>query len=273
MMHTVTTYLPFTKATFKSEYFAYKSRFFLWAVANAVSFLAQLFLWKAIYASADTEILNGYSFAEMVLYLGVSKIVECMSFASVEGNVSKGIRDGRIANSLIKPISYRVELLFRSFGQILGSVCLFLPLYLCIFVIFICKNHVEVNVRLSGLVIGCCYLVLAFMLNYYISLIFSCVIFKTVKSSGIYQLKKTLLSFLSGSLFPIAFYPKFLQRTMQYLPFTYLRYYPNIVLQGKMTGADSIQLLGIGVLWLVVLAFLSTKLWDRMLKNIMVFGG
>lgn len=273
MIRTIRTYFPFAKATVKSEYFAYRSRFLLWAIANCVSFVAQLFLWKAIYENSPDAIIKGYSFSEMILYLGISKIVECMSFASIENKVSKGVRDGEIANSLIKPIKYKTELLFRSLGQIVGSTCLFLPMYLLTFFLFSKLNGVTFELKLGNVLIAIVFLALAFMLNYYISLISSAVIFRTVKHSGIYQLKKTLVSFLAGALFPIAFYPTVLQKAVNFMPFIYLRYYPTIVMQGKVTAIESLQILVIGVLWVVVLGVVASALWKKMIKKLMVFGG
>ncbi len=273
MINMISVYIPFAKATIKSEYFAYKSRFFLWSIANTVSFLAQFFLWEAIYSNSTTPVLRGYSFEEMVSYIGVSKIVECMSFASVEGNVSNAIRDGRIINSLVKPINYRVELLFRALGQVLGSIILFLPIYLCVFGLFAYSNGLKLKFYFLNIVMGFAFLLVAFAMNYYISLIFSSFIFKTVKSTGVYQLKKTIISFFAGALFPIAFYPRFLQNVIKYLPFKYLRYYPSIVIQGKINLNDLYSALGIGLVWIIILAFISSMLWNRMIKKLIVFGG
>ena len=163
MLRVLSVYFPFTKATLKSEYFAYKSRFFLWALANCVSFLAQLFLWKAIYENSASLVINGYSFCEMVEYLGIAKIVECISFASIERKVSKGIRDGEIANSLIKPINYRTELLFCSFGQVIGSSCLFLPVYLISFAVFCLSNGVNVYISFKNVIFSIIYISMAFI--------------------------------------------------------------------------------------------------------------
>lgn len=273
MINRISTYFPFAKATYKSDYFAYKSRFFLWSMANAVSFLAQLFLGKAVYANSAAEVINGYSLDEMVMYLGMAKMVECMSFASVESNVSEGIRDGRIVNNLIKPINYRTELLFRAIGQVMGSISLFLPVYMLIFGLFAYTNEIAVPCQTYGIVIGFVYLVLSFMMNYYISLIASCLVFRTVRSSGIYQLKKTLINFMSGSFLPIVFYPRFLQHAIKYLPFVYLRYYPSVVLQGKLSLKESLYKLCIGFLWMLILGAVSTNLWKRMTKKLVVFGG
>ncbi len=273
MIRVFRTYYPFAKATVKSEYFAYKSRFLLWATANSVNFLAQLFLWKAIYDNSADSIIKGYSYSEMVVYLGISKIVECMSFASIEKKVSKGIRDGEIVNSLIKPINYKTELLFSSLGQIFGSTCLFLPIYLFTLFLFGKFNGVKVGVNAGNLLVSFLFLAIAFMLNYYISLISSAIIIKTIKHSGIYQLKKTLVSFFAGALFPISFYPDFLQTAINYMPFVYLRFYPTIVMQGKISVRESLMTLSVGFFWVIVLGVIASALWKRTIKKIMVFGG
>lgn len=273
MIQIFRTYSPFAKTTLKSDYFAYRSRFLLWAFANCVSFLAQLLLWKAVYNNSTESIIKGYSFNEMISYIGISKIVECMSFASIEKKVSNGIRDGDIANSLIKPINYKIELLFNSIGQIIGSTCLFFPLYLLVYYIFCITNHVIINFELSNVLLFPLFILIAFMLNYYISLISSAVIIKSIKHSGVYLLKKTIVSFLAGSLFPTSFYPVFLRKMISYMPFVYLRFYPTIVLQGKISIRDSFVVLTGGFFWVLVTGVLASILWNKMIRMIESFGG
>lgn len=273
MISFIKTYIPFTKAVIKSEYFAYKSRFMLWALASTVSFVAQLLLWKAIFNNSTEKVINGYSFAEMILYIGISKCVECASFATVEAQVANGIKQGSLVNSLIKPISFKTELLFRAIGQIGGSCFLFLPIYGLAFGIFVKKNNIDTNFLTLNVALGFFYCILAFMLNYYISLIFSCIVFKTFKYRGIYQLKKTMVAFFSGALFPVSFYPAFFRKLIMFFPFVYLRYYPIVIFQGRLSLTEMKTKFIVGIGWLLILSIISNILWRKSIKNLVVFGG
>lgn len=273
MLAYLKAYIQFTKATARSEYFAYKSRFLLWAFSNAISFIAQLFLWKAVYANTSVEMINGYSVNDMMYYLCVSRIVECFSFVSVEAYVAKGIKDGQIAIDLIRPVNYKCELLFRALGQIIGSVVLFLPVYLILFAFFTVFNRFKVLVDPSTVVLGVILTVLAFLLNFVISLLVSCLIFKTTKHTGVYMMKKTAIAFLSGAMLPISFYPDIVQKVIRYAPFAYLRYYPISAFLGKTDGIYMYDVFIRGLLWLVFLIICLRIIWARSIKKMLVFGG
>lgn len=274
MINLWSIYFPFAKGTLKSDYLAYKSRFMLWAIANGVSFMAQLFLWKAIYSNSKESMIGGYSFSELITYLGFARIAECVSYSSLESSVANGIKDGRIVNSFIKPISFRMELLFRSIGQVAGSLCLFIPVYMMIFFVFSKMNGITIgHVSLGNFFLGTIFLLLAFFLNYFISLLSSCIIFKTIKYMGIYQVKKTLIGLLSGAFFPITFYPVFIKKVMRYLPFVYLRYYPCSVLQGTTDRSEMMTGLCIAVLWIFILYFISSYFWKKAKNELVIFGG
>lgn len=270
---TVKTYFVFSLAEFKSKYMAYKTRFLLWVFTNAISVLAQLFLWVAIFNSASTGIINGMTKLQMINYVVVSKIVESMTFASVESQVSNDYADGRIAMSLVKPIQYRSELLFRSFGSVAGSITLFLPIYLVIFIFANINNIFSMSFSMINLICFLFSIIIAFFINYYISIIFSSFIFKTIKSSGLYEVKKSIIKLLSGALFPLAFYPQIISSILKYMPFIYMRFIPVSIIQGAYTYPELVQIIIIGLGWLTVLFTLSRLIWARCLKFVSIYGG
>lgn len=273
MFNFFSIYFRFTVATLKSDYFLNKYRFLVWSFSNSLSFLVQLILWSAVYSNSTQIEIHGYTHNDMVLYLGISRLIECITFSSLESHVSNAIRDGKIANSLIKPIDFRLELLFRSFGQILGSCVLFLPFYLFVFIYFFDFHIIFHSIPPVFLLFSFIYLIYAFAINFFISLIFSCAIFITIKYVGIYQLKKTLVGLFSGALFPISFYPKSVYILIRVLPFSYLRYYPSLALQCKGTIQEHLIRLLIGLFWSVFLFFISNRIWHKSVSNLIIFGG
>jgi len=273
ILNNIKTYKIFSIVVIKQNYLAYKSRFILWVIANSITVIAQIFLWIAIFNSSITELINGISKQEMINYIIISKIIESLTFASLESKVSQDYNDGRIAMSLIKPINYRTELLFRTFGGTLGSAILFCPIYLVIFVIFNIGSFGVLNLQFINIIYFIVLLIIAFFINYFISIIFSSLIFKTIKSSGIYEVKKTLIKLLSGALFPLVFYPEILAKILKYLPFVYLRYIPTLMIQGNYNNSEGLILISIGLLWLALLYIISRLMWIVQIKKITIYGG
>ena len=76
--------------------------------------------------------------------------------------------------------------------------------------------------------------------------------------------------FLAGSYFPLDLYPEWLQIILDYLPFSYIQYYPVKILMGET------HLFGKAVLmislWMVPLAFLVNFVWKRGLRRYTAAG-
>lgn len=265
------TYTPFSKYIIKQNYFAYKSRFLLWTISNIVLILAQIFLYIALFSNSNTLEINGYTKNEMIQYIIYSKIIESFSFVSVEQQLGNDIRDGSIVNSLIKPINYKIELLFRSIGGAVGSTLLFSPFYFIILLIF--NYEFIFSIKFVNILIFILFVIIAFILNFFISMIFASIIFNTIKYNGIYEVKKTIIKLFSGALFPLSFYPPILQTLLKYLPFTYLRYIPVCIIQGKFDFQTLPLQFLIALFWIFVLYLASFFSFKLQIKKISIFGG
>ena len=112
-------YLPFSKAGIKIE-LAYKAQIVMWIVISFIQCFFVLFLYQAIYRNSEngmSSVINGFTFYDMVLYMITSFF---FSFIMGSGDTSyeiwTDIKEGTIANTLTKPVSYRLRHLFTYFG-------------------------------------------------------------------------------------------------------------------------------------------------------------
>ncbi len=272
MIDQISAYFLFSKTVIKEEYFAYKYKFIFWSLSNVITLLVQIFLWIAVYKSTNDESINGYLMIDMLNYVIFSKIIESMTFVSVESKVSDDFRSGNIALNLSKPINYEYELLFRSLGGILGSIIMFVPLYFCISLI-VNIIHSAMPLTLSGLMFSFILCIFSISFNFFLSMIFSAFIFKTVFYSGVNELKKMILKILSGAFFPLEFYPEVFRKILDFLPFSYLRYYPIAAMQGKISLQHDLKILIIGIIWFFFLFFIYKLIWNKLYKKISIYGG
>lgn len=272
IINTIKTYYPFSKNQLKQKYFAYSSRMILWVVSNTVTFLFQIMLWIAVYNSSPTKSINGYNLQELLNYIVISNVVECATLIRFESTVAENISDGRIVMSLIKPISYKKELLFRGLGGVMGSLVLFCPVYMSIG-IFINKGKIALSAL--DLILFLIFLVLAFAMNYYLGLIFASFIFKTIKADGIYWLRVSIINLFSGALIPFSFYPNALHAFLKLSPFSYLRFIPITILLNRkqMSSIEILMYLLIGIIYVFSMAWIANLLWDKQYKQILIFGG
>ena len=112
-------YLPFSKAGIKIE-LAYKAQIVMWIIISFIQTFFVLFLYNAIYRNSPEgmeSVINGFTFYDMVLYMITSFF---FSFIMGSGDTSydiwTDIKEGTIANTLTKPVSYRLRHLFTYFG-------------------------------------------------------------------------------------------------------------------------------------------------------------
>lgn len=271
MVNSIWSYLPFCKAVIKQEYFAYKYKFLIWSVSNTISLLLQMMLWIAVYRNATESMINGYTLTQMLQYVILSKIVESVTYASIESKVSDDYRSGNIAINLCRPIKYEYELLFRCIGECLGSTILFLPVYIVVYAV---THHFTqgLSIAWENILASSILSIAAFSMNFLISMIFSTLVFRTVLYSGVTEFKKVVLKLLSCSFFPLEFYPESLQHILTKLPFGYLRYYPIACLQGKIEG-KIFDIVIQNCIWLVVLFLINKLLWKKAYSAMINYGG
>ena len=101
--------------------FAYKFNFITWFILSVLQLLAVFFLWNAVFANSRdgmNSIINGFTFKEIIVYLSFANVFTFVSLTSeTNGTIEDEIKDGTIAISFIKPISYRLRFLFITLGQ------------------------------------------------------------------------------------------------------------------------------------------------------------
>lgn len=269
-IYSLKSYQVFSLAELKQNYLAYRSRIILWVLANTVVLLVQLFLWIAIYNNSFSTTINGFSKTEILNYCIISKIIEAFTYVSFEAKVAKDLNNGNIVMTLIKPINYRAELFFRSVGSILGSIILFVPVYIFIWLIV---NKFKIYFYGLQNLLFFISLFNAFLLNYFICLICSSFLIRTIKSKGIYFLKLTITNFLSGALFPLAFLPLKIHQIINCLPFIQLRSIPIEIFMRRIGEKEiGINFL-IAFFWIFIFYHLSSYLWNKQLKKLESFGG
>ena len=115
--------------------------------------------------------------------------------------------------------------------------------------------------------------VIACLLNDVLNYIFGILCFYTSSSFGVNQIKSVIISFLSGSLLPIAFFPGVLKDILGYLPFAGMASNPVMILLMKYSFVDSFFFILLSLIWLFVLELFAFLLFKHASKKITVHGG
>lgn len=273
-------YKPFFKAG-SMDMMAFKFNIFSWLIVSALQVACLIFLWVAVFKNSINgmdSIINGFSFQEMITYL---VFVNIFTFVSFDGNTSwtinQEIKDGTIAMAFVKPISYRKRFIATNLGVVSTMIILFgIPSFTIAYLIFYFLGYIQITSIWSFLLYLVMFLfsqLIATMLNDVINYIFGIFCFYTTAGFGLNSIRNVIISFLSGTLIPLSFFPKVFETIVSYMPFAGMAQNPVLILLMKVSYFDALKLIGLSVIWLVILEVFASLLFKHASKKITVQGG
>ena len=271
-------YLPFSKAGIKIE-LAYKAQIMMWIVISFIQCFFVLFLYQAIYRNSENginSVINGFTFYDMVLYMITSFF---FSFIMGSGDTSyeiwTDIKEGTIANTLTKPVSYRLRHLFTYFGVLVFDyVVIIIPFLSIVYGIFIGLGILEVNAWqfVMNLLFFVIFSILAGFINNAVSYFVGMLVFYTDHLFGLNMARNALQGFLGGQMVPLA-YMGTLGVAFSFTPFAFMNSVPVLTIMGKLDINSILIYLGIAILWIFIIELVNHLIFKRALRKITVQGG
>lgn len=265
-------YFPFALNELKRQ-MAYRGAFYLFIFINMFGAFISYFLWMAIYASADSPTLAGITRNEMVVYVFMSYITSQIVTVSMSDWVSDDVVKGSVAMNLIKPIDYRASLVSRAFG---GMIYRFVVPAVFIWIGLEIYKVVVLGMAYTGIATVILYLIsciMSFMIYVLFDFCFGMIAFFTSYIFGMLLVKDALLSFLTGQLIPLSFFPEVIRNIFDFLPFSSMVYTPVMIYLGKYSGNELVFMLFRQAVWVVILYMLGSLVWKRVTKRLVVLGG
>lgn len=279
-MRRLRKYKPFVRAS-AIDMMAYRFNIVTWAIVTVFEVACLIFLWLAVYQSSEGGIdssINGFTYKEMIVYVVLTTIFGFITFNDdTLWFINRDIRQGTIGNFLIKPISYRGKFIASNIGAFLMMSIVFgIPLYAAGLGVLIGIGYLPVASVWDFIAHFALFLVasvLACLLNGVISYIFGILCFYTSAAWGLNALKTTVISFLSGTLLPIAFFPNIFREIVTYMPFAGMSQNPVLILMMKYDYLECCKVILISLAWLVLLELFAKLLFSRAIKVVTVQGG
>lgn len=271
-------YIPFAKAGAKVE-LAYKAQIIMWIFISFVEVFFVVFLYQAVYRNSPDgmdAVINGFTFPDMVLYMITSFLFSfIMGGGETAYNIFTDIKEGTIANTLTKPVSYRLKHLFTYLGVlVLDSLVLLFPLMLLVYGVFIGIGILKVTFVgcLVNVVFFLCFTLLAGLLNDAIGYFIGMMVFYTDHLFGLNMARSVLESFMGGRMVPLS-YMGTLGVIFSYTPFAFLNAVPVLTIMNKLAPLEALRYLGIALLWVVAIEVANHFFFRHAIKKISVQGG
>jgi ABC-2 type transport system permease protein len=262
-------YLALTRAGI-IEALQFRLGSFVIVVGNLLYLIVVYFLWKAIYASAGTDVVNGMTFSDTLIYLVLATALFNFMEMYAVWEIGRAIQSGKIVLDLLKPMKYRTYLFWSYSGSFVTNFFMtFLPTF--IVVAAVTHGAVHLGLNLLWFVVS---VVMAIIINYSIDFIVGTVCLYTESIWGINIMKQVIVLLLSGATIPLAFFPEGFRRAVECLPFQSIYNAPlSILLDAHPEPKKLAMTLGIQLLWCVVMTVISKLFWKVSLRRITVNGG
>ena len=222
---TVRTLRAVAFVTYK-EWAAYRSHMLLSLLVGPAYFLAQVFIWRAVFTGRER--LGGFTLGELLRYYGAASVIYYLVMDFADWNLQMLVRTGRFLTCALRPMEHRTFALGQKLGhRLLGLVLEFLPVWLIFALVF--------RIALVPAAPGWCLVSVAlgflmmFLVNYSVGLL----AFWLTRTDGVRALFRLARDLLAGTLVPLSFFPGPVQKLMLVLPFQFITYVPVRVFLGR----------------------------------------
>ncbi len=237
---------------------------------NLVYIAIIFYLWKAIYASSPTDVVNGMTFTDTLIYVVLASSLFFFMEMYAVWEIGRSIQSGKIVLELIKPMGYRHYLFWSYSGSlVMNFFSVFLPTFIVIEIVT--KGAVVIGLNLLFFVLA---VIMGIVINYNIDLFVGTLCLYTESIWGINIMKQVIVLLFSGATIPLAFFPQKMQEIAYCMPFQSIYNTPlRILLMQTVDLCEVSRMLLLQLFWCIMLTVLTSLFWRISIRQITVNGG
>lgn len=253
-------YLAVAKILFKAQ-IVYRFDVAMTALATIGVMLFAWILWGA--AFSGREAIGGYTFQTMLSYYVISSFIS--SFEKSNGicfEVSERIRGGTFSKYMTIPANPQLHFLSQS----LGASAYYAMFSLISVVFFTLVFGVKISISADPMAILFAFAMVLIGLVFMVCFRFfiGILTFKFQDIGFFIFVQMGLISFLTGTIVPLALLPETILYIMCFLPFAYVIYTPTALITGQINAVDG--LVGLLVLsgWMTTMLLINQAVYNRL---------
>lgn len=248
---------------------AFRLRYYTGIVTYLINVTVYYFIWKALYAN-NSDFAQGYTFEDMITYVAVGWMIRSVYFNNIDHNMAADVLEGKIALSLLKPVSIQTVYLGRALGEAaFRLILLTVPSAIVISLIF----PVQMPYGNAWTVAFVLSLPLSVLIMAGINFIVGCFAIRMKSILGLLRAKFYVQELLSGLLLPMTMIPEPAKSIVTYLPFQHVAYTPLRIYLGKVDASELVGILFLQLFWVVTLMTFSRFLWIVLVRKLTIHGG
>lgn len=243
--------------------FAYPASFWVWRFRQVIQLVVAFSIWEAIFTS--TSSIFGYQRDQMLTYIFMSNIIAWVVLASRTIDVVGVINSGDLSLYLLWPFNFFANWFSRDIADKLQNIVFaFFELSL-LYLVFRPQLYLpEHGITLLLVALAA---FAGMVMYFFINMIFGFIGFWSPDSWAPRFLFFTVISFTSGSLYPLDIFPKPVVTALSYTPFPYLMYFQTKIWLEQLSLSDILHGLTVLSSWAVVLAAVMIIMWKKGIKS------
>ncbi|MCL6450654.1 MAG: ABC-2 family transporter protein [Acetobacteraceae bacterium] len=246
----------------------YRVNFWLEFPATLLRMVLLVCLWRALYGRLPQA--GGLTLPQMTTYALVALALRSTYEFELEPLVEERVHSGQIAVDLLRPVPFQLYLLADVAGTNLSHLLFrLLPLGLVTVVGFgalLPPSWAQAGWFLLAAVLG---FFILFNFFYLVSL----AAFWVVNVFAFYLGSRLIITFFSGAVVPLWFFPPWLEAVARWLPFQFAYQFPVSVYLGRVTGPALVQGLLLQAGWGLALALVGRAVWGLGCRKVVLHGG
>lgn len=251
-----------------AQMFLYRTNFFLWRGRQVMQVIVIYFLWLAVLPS-NTNV-GEYTQSVMLTYILTAWIVGMIVYSTRTVSVADDINNGELTNKLLQPTNYFLSWFAIDMGDKFMNVGLSLIEFIILFLILRPPFYFQTNIQI--LLLATLSVINAVIVYFFFNLLLGFIAFWSPEVWAPRFIFTIVISFFSGGLFPLDLLPKNVYQFFEYLPFTYLLYFPTKVYLGQMDYLSLYKGIVISLIWIILLYMIVQYMWTQGLKSYTAHG-
>lgn len=226
------------------------------------------YIWMAIYKY--DSVINGVNRDQIVTYIIFSRIIYTQLTWGFIPRIGVKVQTGSIVMDLLKPIDFQ---LYMYLGRI-GDFFIF-AILTSIPILIICGLTLGIQPPPSIHALICFFisLVFAMSISFFVEFCIGLLTFYTNFSWGLQGFQESLVALFSGALIPLSFFPSWLLKITNVLPFKEMSYSPVAIYLGLIKGDEIYRTLMFQLFWFVALIIISRIFYSLIIRKVTVQGG
>lgn len=241
-------------------------------IIGFISFIIMIFiflnLWKYIY-SDPKELINGYNMNQMIWYVIITEIL----WMSLKGRklcykISEDVKSGNIAYNINKPYNYVEYTLFDHLGRVTLRFMIVTIIGMILGFIFL-NTFPHINIlQILGVLLSC---FLATVINIFLITSLALISFFIEDASPFYWLYSKMILVI-GTIFPIEFFPQFMQPIIKFSPIYVVSYGPAKLFV-NFTNSGFIKIIIAQLIYVIISFIICHLIYKKGVRKLNVNGG